>query len=83
MTSSQLFVNVARFNATDQFKALQSANTLNEVAHILRTLTSEKARAIGQAAYKKVLSQHTYEHRAALLQSVFDQSLTAAPEVQA
>ena len=45
-----------------------------EVAQILERLTPEKAHAIGEAAYKKVLSAHTYGHRAALLQSIFNLS---------
>jgi len=46
----------------------------NEVANIIRGLTPEKAAAIGRAAYDKVLSAHTYDHRASLLQSVFNTS---------
>ncbi|KAA3439520.1 CgeB family protein [Rufibacter hautae] len=35
-----------------------------EVAELLQGLTPERAKAIGEAAYKKVLAQHTYGHRA-------------------
>ncbi|WP_181306186.1 glycosyltransferase [Rufibacter sp. XAAS-G3-1] len=35
-----------------------------EVAEQLQNLTPERAKAIGEAAYKKVLAQHTYGHRA-------------------
>ncbi|WP_205503709.1 CgeB family protein [Rufibacter psychrotolerans] len=35
-----------------------------EVAKLLQGLTPERAKAIGEAAYKKVLAQHTYGHRA-------------------
>ena len=35
-----------------------------EVAEIMQVLTLEAAKEIGQAAYKKVLAQHTYAHRA-------------------
>jgi spore maturation protein CgeB len=35
----------------------------NEVAAIMAELTTEQARAIGQAAYRKVLAGHTYGHR--------------------
>jgi spore maturation protein CgeB len=41
-----------------------------EVAAILATLTDEKAKAIGEAAYQKVLSAHTYSHRAAQLEKL-------------
>lgn len=36
-----------------------------EVAHHLQTLTPERAREIGAAALRRVLSEHTYAHRAA------------------
>ena len=41
-----------------------------EVAAILADLTPEKAQAIGQAAYRKVLAAHTYRHRAAQLEQL-------------
>jgi spore maturation protein CgeB len=41
-----------------------------EVAAILANLTPEKARVIGQAAYKQVLAAHTYGHRADQLEQV-------------
>ncbi|HEU0137773.1 MAG TPA: glycosyltransferase [Flavobacterium sp.] len=47
----------------------------NEVAEILQRLTPERAAEIGNAAYQKVLSAHTYGHRANLLQSIFNKSL--------
>ncbi|MBE99987.1 glycosyltransferase [Flavobacterium coralii] len=59
------------------------ARTGDDVAQLLKNLSPEKARQIGDAAYKKVLSKHTYNHRAALLQSIFNKSLTGAPQVQA
>jgi spore maturation protein CgeB len=41
-----------------------------EVARLLAELTSGQARAIGQAAYQKVLAAHTYGHRADQLEKV-------------
>ncbi|WP_439881795.1 CgeB family protein [Pontibacter sp. MBLB2868] len=41
-----------------------------EVAAILAGLTEENAKAIGEAAYKKVLSAHTYSHRAEQLEKL-------------
>lgn len=41
-----------------------------EVEYVLSKLTAERAKEIGDAAYKKVLAKHTYEHRAKLLESV-------------
>ncbi len=37
----------------------------NEVAEHIRQLTPERAREIGQAAYRRALAEHTYAHRAA------------------
>jgi len=41
-----------------------------EVAAIVADLSAEKARAIGEAAYRKVLSAHTYSHRAGQLEQL-------------
>lgn len=50
-----------------------------EVEEVLQKLTAEKAKEIGEAAYKKVLSAHTYEHRAELLETVISKRLKDAP----
>jgi spore maturation protein CgeB len=42
----------------------------NEVAAIMAELTTEQARAIGQAAYRKVLAGHTYGHRVEQLEQL-------------
>jgi len=59
------------------------AKSGDEVTEILKNLTPETAREIGEAAYRKVFSAHTYNHRAELLQSIFNKSLSATPQVQA
>jgi spore maturation protein CgeB len=41
-----------------------------EVAQIMAGLTPEKAKAIGKAAYQKVLAAHTYAHRADALEAL-------------
>lgn len=41
-----------------------------EVASILADLTEERAKAIGRAALQKVLSAHTYQHRAEQLEAL-------------
>jgi spore maturation protein CgeB len=41
-----------------------------EVAQHVRALDAQRARAIGQAAYRRVLAQHTYAHRAAQFDAV-------------
>ena len=56
-------------------KEILVANSGEEVQMILAGLTSEKAREIGDAAYKKVLAAHTYNHRAELLESVISEKL--------
>ena len=43
-----------------------------EVFEHLRALTPERARAIGKAAYDRVLAEHTYTHRAAQLENVLE-----------
>jgi spore maturation protein CgeB len=44
----------------------------DEVADLLRGLTPGRARAIGDAARRRVLAQHTYAHRVAQLDRVLD-----------
>jgi spore maturation protein CgeB len=46
-------------------KEILVANSGDEIASILRELTKERSKEIGAAALKKVLSAHTYNHRAA------------------
>jgi len=47
-----------------------------EVASLLAELTAEQARAIGQAAYQKVLAAHTYGHRVEQLEQLLVATLT-------
>lgn len=44
----------------------------DEVARIVRDLTAEQAREIGQGALARVLAEHTYTHRVAHLESVLE-----------
>jgi spore maturation protein CgeB len=63
---------------TDQWKGIELfleperevllAHDGREVAEQLRALTPERAAAIGQAAYRRVLGEHTYAHRATQLE---------------
>lgn len=65
---------------TDEWKGIDSffevgkeilvANSTEEVINILISLNKEKAKAIGFAAYEKALGQHTYSHRAQLLEDM-------------
>ena len=41
------------------------------VAEHVRALTTERARAIGDAAFARVMAEHTYAHRAAELETIF------------
>ena len=43
-----------------------------EVAAIVDALDATKARAVGQAAYRRVLAEHTYAHRAAQLDELLE-----------
>ena len=43
-----------------------------EVAEHLRGLSMERARAIGAAAYRRALAEHTYAHRAAEVERVLE-----------
>ncbi len=43
-----------------------------EVAGILGGLTGERARAIGEAALRRVLGEHTYAHRAVQLEAILE-----------
>jgi spore maturation protein CgeB len=43
-----------------------------QVAEHVRSLSAERARAIGDAAFRRVLAEHTYAHRAALVEEVLD-----------
>jgi spore maturation protein CgeB len=43
-----------------------------EVAEHVRRLTSKRARALGDAALKRVLAEHTYAHRAAQLEALLE-----------
>jgi spore maturation protein CgeB len=48
------------------------AHSGDEVAEHVRALDAPRARAIGQAAYRHVLAEHTYAHRAAQLDAVLE-----------
>ncbi|MCA1554690.1 MAG: glycosyltransferase, partial [Chloroflexi bacterium] len=51
-----------------------------QVAEHLRALTPERARAIGAAAYQRIVAEHTYAHRAAQLEAVLEQKAVALGE---
>ena len=51
-----------------------------DVAEHVRTLTPERARAIGQAALRRVLDEHTYAHRGAEVDSILKQEMAARLE---
>ncbi|HWC59627.1 MAG TPA: glycosyltransferase, partial [Verrucomicrobiae bacterium] len=54
-------------------KELLVAANGDEVAERLRQLTPERARQLGEAARARVLSAHTYAHRAAKLERVLEE----------
>jgi spore maturation protein CgeB len=54
----------------------------DDVAEVVNSLTPERARAIGDAGYKRILAAHTYVHRAAQVEAALTgrQSLKAGGE---
>jgi len=42
-----------------------------DVAKFVRTIGEERAREIGEAARRRILSEHTYQHRVELLETLF------------
>jgi spore maturation protein CgeB len=55
-------------------KEILVAKNGEEVAKILEELSPERAKAIGEAALKRVLSEHTYRHRALEFERVLQQA---------
>lgn len=53
----------------------------DEVAAHLRALTPARARAIGDAALRRILAEHTYEHRVLQLETLLDASRRPRPAV--
>jgi spore maturation protein CgeB len=51
-----------------------------DVADQLRGLTPESARAIGQAALRRVLDEHTYAHRGAQVDAILRKQVRLKPE---
>jgi len=55
-----------------------------EVARILQELDPERARALGEAARKRVLAEHTYERRGKLVDSILQEAVAeSAMEMRA
>ncbi|PTX18978.1 spore maturation protein CgeB [Pontibacter mucosus] len=57
-------------------KEILVAHSGADVAKIIAELSKEKAKAIGEAAYKKVLAAHTYQHRAEQLEKLLYAKVT-------
>jgi spore maturation protein CgeB len=51
-----------------------------DVADHVAALTSERARAIGRAALARILAEHTYTHRGALVDQIFREALNQDPQ---
>ena len=64
--------------AVSEVTLLLVAHDGAEVAEHVRSLTPERARKIGEAALENVRAVHTYDHRAALVESVLDGAYRAA-----
>ena len=52
------------------------AHSGDEVAAHVSDITPARARRIGQAAYRRVLAEHTYAHRAAQFDDIFQGAVT-------
>jgi spore maturation protein CgeB len=59
-------------------KEILVAKTGADVQDLLSSVSDEKAREIGLAALKKVLSKHTYTHRAAELDQILKRELSVS-----
>src|SRR3954469_2668301 len=53
------------------------AHNGRDVAELLRHLTPERARQLGQAGRRRVLAEHTYAHRAAQVEALIDGKVAA------
>jgi spore maturation protein CgeB len=53
------------------------AHNGTQVAHILEELSDSRARAIGEAARKRILADHTYSQRGMLVDSILQQAIAA------
>ncbi len=71
---------ISRFFEPD--KEIIIVNDGEEVSKVLRELDEKKAKAIGDAAYERVVSEHTYEHRVEQLESLFTEKLLETTENQ-
>jgi spore maturation protein CgeB len=67
------WVGIEQFLEPD--KEVLVANDGAEVANHLRTLDAKRAKEIGEAARRRVLGEHTYAHRAALLDEILEGSM--------
>jgi len=65
-----------RWQGIEQFlepdREILLASSGEEVAELLATLAETRARAIGAAAQRRVLAEHTYEHRIRLLEATLE-----------
>lgn len=53
------------------------AKTGEDVARLIQELNPDRARAIGEAARKRVLAEHTYEQRGKLVHSILEQAVSS------
>lgn len=62
-------------------KEILIVNNGEEVKGVLTDLTKEKAKEIGKAALKKVVTEHTYTHRAAALDDILKEECIVSKTV--
>ena len=71
------FVGVETF--FEPGRELLVAKDGEELADHVQSLTDQRAKAIGAAALKRVLADHTYDQRAVLLEQVLDGAMEGVP----
>ena len=62
----------------DPGREILIAHNGEEVIHLLRWLSAGRAQNIGREAYRRVLAEHTYAHRATLVESNVEQAFPPA-----
>lgn len=63
-------------------KEVLVAHSGDEVAQIVRQLTAEQACSIGEAAHRRVLQEHTYRQRGALVDDLLREAVENPPSME-
>ncbi|PSJ58783.1 CgeB family protein [Kumtagia ephedrae] len=74
---SDAWLGIDHFLKPDE--EILAARDGQDVIDILADLTDDRARAVGEAALRRVLADHTYSHRAALADEIFRRFAKRSP----